>query len=310
MNQVDSTSLTLSPTKLPPGPPEAEVEESFQVTHPPNSRLFPVRSRSNSSAGARPSSLSRLLAQAPTSISQTGEDGPPRSGITPPERERPKEVPLPPVFPTSASPSQHTFSLGSTPLPTSQIPPSLPSPLRPGSRASRLSNASRFSARIPVLGNTGSGALVKGAPTIALTEQPLAQSPSSSDANPFGSPIAASPEDLPAEMVVNGGSSASTSASTARGRTTSSYSVRPSSLATVSSQSTVVAVKATGAGGGVSTFSTLASSLGMFTRRKKVDGGLSSMVESSTSGTEGAEGPTIDAAPATPTSARDLLRRF
>ncbi|KAI1794419.1 hypothetical protein LXA43DRAFT_1116792 [Ganoderma leucocontextum] len=48
---------------IPTGPPEPEVEESFSVTRPPTSRLFP-RNRSASSPTAGPSSLSRLLAQA------------------------------------------------------------------------------------------------------------------------------------------------------------------------------------------------------------------------------------------------------
>jgi autophagy-related protein 11 len=64
------------PLPLPPGPPEAEVEDTFQVTAPPGSARFPQRARTtnwhgsggNNGIGAvgsrvRPSSLSRLLAQ-------------------------------------------------------------------------------------------------------------------------------------------------------------------------------------------------------------------------------------------------------
>src|SRR4051812_30028716 len=67
----------LSPSALPPGgPPEPEVEDTFLVTHhSPNSHLFPVaRGRANSSPTARPSSLSRLLAQASASAPEGVND--------------------------------------------------------------------------------------------------------------------------------------------------------------------------------------------------------------------------------------------
>lgn len=53
-----------STSVLPPGPPEPDVEDTFMVTHPTNLHLFPSRGRSDSTPAARPSSLSRLLAQA------------------------------------------------------------------------------------------------------------------------------------------------------------------------------------------------------------------------------------------------------
>src|ERR1700728_648409 len=72
--------LVPPPLDLNSGPPQAEVQDSFRTaspptthladdafraTRPPSSHLYPIRSRSNSSPNAVPSSLSRLLAQAP-----------------------------------------------------------------------------------------------------------------------------------------------------------------------------------------------------------------------------------------------------
>ncbi|KAF8966554.1 autophagy-related protein 11-domain-containing protein [Flammula alnicola] len=92
----------LSPSALPPGPPEAEVEDTFLVTHPPNSHLFPARARANSSPGARPSSsLSRLLAQASSAPENMNENLP---EPTPEVRS-----PTPPISPPPPpSPTQHT----------------------------------------------------------------------------------------------------------------------------------------------------------------------------------------------------------
>ncbi|KAF7360793.1 ATG11 domain-containing protein [Mycena venus] len=125
--------LDTSSPALPSGPPEADVEDSFLTTHSPNLHLFPVRTRSTSSPPVRPSSLSRLLAQAP-----------PESPLEPVPSPSNNKSPSPPTSPPPpASPSHHT---GSIP----QHVPVLSSPLRPGSRASRISTTSRFSVgRIP-----------------------------------------------------------------------------------------------------------------------------------------------------------------
>ncbi|KAF8887526.1 hypothetical protein BD779DRAFT_1526741 [Infundibulicybe gibba] len=163
---------------LPPGPPEAEVEGSFKVTHPPNSHLFPVRTRSNSSPTVRPSSLSRLLAQAAPDVA-------PETSPSSPDQPPSPTLPPPPA-PIPSSPSLH---IGSIPH-----HPSIPSPLRPGSRASRISSASRLSvSRIPALATPGTSSASKAAPTIALSEQPLIATPPS-DVNTFGASVTPSPE--------------------------------------------------------------------------------------------------------------------
>ncbi|KAH7925089.1 hypothetical protein BV22DRAFT_1034408 [Leucogyrophana mollusca] len=151
------------PPSIPPGPPQAEVEDSFTVTHPPTSHLFPARARANSTPAAGPSSLSRLLAQAnPESSLETIP--PSREESPPPTTSAP-----PPPSPKQPSPTPHNHV------------PNVPSPLRPGSRASRGSTSSRFSsARLPALGTASSSpAVVKAVATTAVAEHSL-PSPSSS----------------------------------------------------------------------------------------------------------------------------------
>lgn len=241
------------PPALPPGPPEAEVEDSFQVTHPPNSHLFPVRTRANSSPTARPSSLSRLLAQA------TPET------LLHPDQKSPIRTPSPTTSPPPPpSPSHHTGS----------IPHHAPvaySPLRPGSRASRLSITSKFSVgRVPALAGGASGSpIAKAAPTTALSEQPLASSPSSGDANPFGLPSTPSPDGSISDGMAN--------VILSRRRTTSYHIPKTSPLAaSSSSQSTTnQAVRPTVTAS--STLANLANSWGMpFSRRKRVELGTTS----------------------------------
>ena len=298
----------LSPSALPPGPPEGEVEDTFLVTHP-NSHLFPVRGRSNSSPTARPSSLSRLLAQA-----SPVTENPPAPA---PENNRSPSPPFSP--PPPPSPSLHT---GSVPQNTNTIPmnhnitPSIPSPvpLRPGSRSSRLSTTSRFSVgRIPALGSVASSQPSKAAPTTAITDQVIAVSPSSAD-NPFMSPVTPSPD----ESITDAMSSAMNNQS--RRRKTSHQAPRASPLAAGSSQSTVVPPSVTSV---VATppsivtttnaFANLASSWGMsFGKKKKTELGgsggssLAPTVESlrDASSTDQLPAATKDV------NARDLLRRF
>ncbi|KDQ58454.1 hypothetical protein JAAARDRAFT_176412 [Jaapia argillacea MUCL 33604] len=158
----EGTSPT-SPAALQPGPPPAESEESFEATRPPGSHLFPTRNRTQSSPTAGPSSLSRLLAQAPPEISQIQT----HLETIPASRDRtpsPTTSHLPPPSPTLGAGSQGNV-------------PTAPSPLRPGSRASRVSASSKFSSgRIPLppLGSSSSGSsgTTKAAPTTALSGAP------------------------------------------------------------------------------------------------------------------------------------------
>ncbi|KAJ7765324.1 hypothetical protein B0H16DRAFT_416878 [Mycena metata] len=279
---IDSTAA------LPPGPPEAEVEDSFLTTHSPNLHLFPVRSRSSSSPPVRPSSLSRLLAQAPPE--------PQVDQLPPPDRTpSPPTSPPPPVSPTHYT--------GSIP----QHVPALSSPLRPGSRASRISTTSRFSVgRIPALGSASSGSPnTKAPPTTALAEQLiLSSSPSSGEANPFRSPSTPSPDDSMSEGVSN-------VLRHTRRRTTSYHVPRTSPLApasisesTSTSTSTATAGPARPTATASNTLANLASSWGVsFGLKKKPE---ISATLASTAETE----PGVDEARIDSTSASELLKRF
>jgi len=304
------TQGKLSPSALPLGPPEGEVEDTFLVTHP-NSHLFPVRGRSNSSPTARPSSLSRLLAQA-SSVTEN-----PPAPAPAPEINRSPSPPFSP--PPPPSPSIHTGSVPQAPnaIPMNHnIAPSIPSPspLRPGSRSSRLSTTSRFSvSRIPTLGTVASSQPSKAAPTTAISDQVMAASPSSAD-NPFMSPVTPSPD----ESITDAMSSAMNNQN--RRRRTSYQAPRASPLASGSSQSTVVPPSVTSV---IATppsivtttnaFANLASSWGMsFGKKKKAELGGSG----GSNLTPTVESPR-DASPSDPLSAatkdvnaRDLLRRF
>ena len=149
------------PTVPLSAPLEDEVEEAFHPTRAPNSRHFPAaRSGVNSTMPvAGPSSLSRLLAQAPAA----SEPAPPDPILLAPvlEPSSPERTPSPPPFPAmSSSPAQSLPATG-------RVHQS--SPLRPGSRASRLSTSSRISApRLPAFGGA-SGSAAKAVPTTAIT---------------------------------------------------------------------------------------------------------------------------------------------
>ncbi|KAF9530274.1 hypothetical protein CPB83DRAFT_763691 [Crepidotus variabilis] len=312
-----SPSSKLSPSALPPGPPEPEVEDTFMVTHPPNSHLFPSRARSNSSPAVRPSSLSRLLAQA-SSVPEGTNDYLP---------EKPPSTDLNTVPEIRNASATSTSSLPS-PIPPETVAndnviPTLPSPMRPASRASKVSSASRLPVgRKPSTLGTVAVSQPKAAPTTALTEQPLASSPSTTENNPFGSPITPSPEESISDAMSN---ALNNTTHHRRSRTTSYNVPRPSPLAVSSSQSTVIpptrpSLTAT------ATLATLASSWGMsFGRRKKAElaaGVLTPPVETlSDSISTGANGDrirtasesTVRATPAntnSTTSALELLQRF
>ncbi|KAJ7104353.1 putative peripheral membrane protein [Mycena belliarum] len=282
--QPPQSPLVDSTPTLPPGPPEAEVEDTFLTTHSPNLHLFPVRSRTGSSPPVRPSSLSRLLAQAPETQLDTIVDEPPS---------------LPPTSPP-VSPSQHT---GSAP----HNVPILQSPLRPNSRASRISTTSRFSVgRLPALGSASSGSPggAKAPPTTALAEQLIiSSSPTSAEGNPFRSPSTPSPDDSMADGVSN-------VLRHSRRRTSSYHVPRTSPLAPTSvSESTstsTATVKPTITA--TNTLANLASSWGVsFGRKRKAD--ISAATLASTAEAETvADDHRMDRSQET--SASELLKRF
>ncbi|KAF8740023.1 hypothetical protein AX14_008943 [Amanita brunnescens Koide BX004] len=209
-SEMKETNFQPSSSPLPlvaPGPPDDDVEEA-RVIQLPNSRHFPVRTRANSSPSARPSSLSRLLAQAPVTADaqQLEEIDPPvlslRDVTTKPS---PSHSAAKMPAPLTYSPPPLSPTLPDVSSPISQFPLA-PSPLRPGSRASRISSASKLSgARLPVLAGAiaGSSGTVKAAPTTALSEEQssIPTSTSPGDSSPFGS---TSPDGSISEGVNNG----------------------------------------------------------------------------------------------------------
>ncbi|KAH8113764.1 hypothetical protein DFH11DRAFT_1856207 [Phellopilus nigrolimitatus] len=169
-----------SPSHLerPISPPLADVPqpgtsaaEPLGPTRSPTSHLFPVRTRSNSTS-AGPSSLSRLLAQA-----------------TPAESSLETIPATPPSLSRSRTPSPTSRLAGPPPPSPTRVvtlshSPSVPSPLRPGSRASGTSSTriSFSGGRIaPFAKGSGSPAATsKAAPTIALSSEHPANSPPTS----------------------------------------------------------------------------------------------------------------------------------
>ncbi|OSC97798.1 hypothetical protein PYCCODRAFT_1398207 [Trametes coccinea BRFM310] len=305
---------------IPAGPPEPEVEESFSATRPPTSRLFPQtpRTRSNSSPTARPSSLSRLLAQAGPSEQVTSaeptEDAPARP-TTPSESPKPKASPTAELSPTvspappPASPTRPTT--GSQPQ--NSHAPVQPSPLRPGSRASRGSTSSRFSSgRIPFVAS--SAAAAKAMPTTAISEQAvstLASSPSSgtgtvtgsgSGSETIGMPGALagsyvpSPEDSP-----TGGMASLLSQSQRRRTTSHSVSLSRNNIGAAPSPATTSSSTLAGLGlgagvtAGPSATSRLASFAGSwnigFGRRRRTEASEDRLSESNSSPSKSAASP-------------------
>jgi autophagy-related protein 11 len=170
-------------------PPENEVEETFRPTRAPNSRHFPAaRSGMNSTTpAAGPSSLSRLLAQAPA----TSEPAPPDPTLPAPDSDTsPIRTPSPPLPALSSSPAQ---SLPATATATGRPhQPHSSSPLRPGSRASRLSTSSRISApRLPAFGGAG-GSAAKAVPTTAITAPSVLDEPGTETVRPTPTPTSTS----------------------------------------------------------------------------------------------------------------------
>lgn len=323
----------LSPSALPPGPPEPEVEDTFLVTHhPPNSHLFPVvRGRANSSPAARPSSLSRLLAQASTSapegvninVAVTENTSPPnpvpeiRSSFSVSESPASINLPEEPQPPPSSSFDGST-ALQSVTVHNTQTP-SLPSPLRPGSRASRLSITSRFSGgRNPALLGSVAAPQPKAAATTALAFEdkpvsvPSSATSTSDNNNPFGSPVTPSPDESISEAMSN---ILSSSVNQHRRRTSSYQAPRPSPLASSSVVNAPIISSSRPTMAATATLANLASSWGMsFGRRRKVEmGDLTPTVESpvdpvspSTERAQDDGGPVSS----NNNSARDILKRF
>ena len=166
-------------------PPENEVEETFRPTRAPNSRHFTAaRSGVNSTTPvAGPSSLSRLLAQAPA----TSEPAPPDPTLLAPDSDTsPIRTPSPPFPALSTSPAQ---SLPATSTATGRPhQPHSSSPLRPGSRASRLSRSSRISVtRLPAFGGAG-GSAAKAVPTTAITAPSVLDEPATEAVGPTHTP--------------------------------------------------------------------------------------------------------------------------
>ena len=152
-----------------PIPAEPEVEESFTTPRP-----FPTRSRANSIPSARPSSLSRLLAQAPTEVTPD-----PITARTPDKAQPPPETATDNEEPEVELPEQQEQQEELRPEVVDTVSPSPPSitvpfhsspqqlsPMRPGSRASKVSITSRMS--------IGRGSVTgKASPTTAITGLPI-----------------------------------------------------------------------------------------------------------------------------------------
>ena len=157
-----------------PIPAELEVEESFTTPRP-----FPARSRANSIPSAGPSSLSRLLAQAPAEVTPdlittpAPETAQPFLGVTIDDKESqgaPQEV----EEEEQQEQSQpEAIDMASPSPPSIKIPthssPQPHSPMRPGSRSSKVSITSRMSiGRKPGVSVTN-----KASPTTAVTGLPI-----------------------------------------------------------------------------------------------------------------------------------------
>lgn len=288
---TDGSTVPLSPpAELTPTLPQNEVEEAFEVTRAPSSHLFPVvRSRSNSSPSAGPSSLSKLLAQAGPTSEHPALDTIPPSPDTPVRSQSP--VAMSPPSAVAPSPPPHPPR------------PNLPSPLRPGSRASRLStSSSRFSAgRLPTFGSASSGtsaaAAVKAAPTTALSGSPT--SPGAADGQVQTGTTNTTPS--PAESTGEGLSNIFL-----QRRRTASYHVQPRSPLSTTATTTSIATMNRPTSG--SAFASLASWGSAFGRKKRSDlasdlarTGQDDADNSETERRAGGEGGS---------SARELLQRF
>ena len=278
---VDSKEETPVPLSAPP---DNEVEEeTFHPARAPNSRHFPAaRSGSTSTTPvAGPSSLSRLLAQAPMALEQPPLD---------PTPHPPSPVSFPARTPSPQPP-------GASPFPTAPLPattaPGRPhsSPLRPGSRASRQSTSSRYSTpRLPAFGGAG-GSPAKAVPTTAITAAPAIEDPG---AGVFGSPTTTSMAAVPPPAESAGEGMASL---LARRRTTSFH--------LPASGSPLAAPVPRQTAGPAGAFANLASWGTSFSRRRKA-------IPTTTQATAPAQAPATQDAGSGPgrTDAQQILQRF
>ena len=261
--------------------------ESLGATRSPTSHYFPVRVRSNSGS-AGPSSLSKLLAQA-NPIETLPENEP----LVPPTKSRsPSPVPSaqPPPSPNRRLLLSHS--------------PSVPSPLRPGSRSS---SSSRFSGgRIPPFPasvSSGSSGPPKAAPTTALSSAVPASSASSAsfaavkEQNGQMKKVDIPSTPSPADSTSDGLSSMLLS----QRRTTSEY------------QSSVMsyAKNAINTGGPSATkaLANLASNLGMSITRRRTES-TTSTTSTSAQIRAAVDNGNTDTPNSTTARAADLLRRF
>lgn len=173
-----------------PVPAEPEVEESFTAPRP-----FPARSRANSTPSAGPSSLSRLLAQATTEaipdpattpspervhpfpevvVGDEGSDAGSHEQQGQQEQQEQQEQPLPEAVDT-VSPSPPLVTVPTHSSPRQQ------SPLRPGSRSSKVSITSRMSIRR----KPGGSVTGKASPTTAITGLPITTGNLPGDSSPL-----------------------------------------------------------------------------------------------------------------------------
>lgn len=286
---------------LLPVPAEPEAEESFNEARP---RVFAARSRSNSSPITGPSSLSRLLAQAGSEpplepIAASRGETPSPIAMSPSQiAMSPSQIAISP-FPTTVSPPQIEASPSATSSaqPPGQTPTN-PSPMRPGSRASRVSITSR-----PSIGRLIAPGTTKSTPTTAITGQPISASRSAGN-SPTMTTIelsnAPSPEGSPSDGM-----------SMHHRRRTTSYTVSKTSplahATTTTSTSTATTASAQGLNGvgsatAGSRLASLANSWGVsFGRRKKLEDipSLDSITQGSSSSDDAEE-----------SSATDLLKKF
>lgn len=267
-----------------PGPPDpdAEVEEAFPYRSGALDQMA-SRARGSSASTAGPSSLSRLLAQAPPESSVEGPAGPPeppearppsRPQTPPPATPKPAEAAAPPQPPSSPSHTASTPRSGSAHLHHRSV-----------SRASHISSSSRFSGgRLPFAGATAKASATT-ALQVAAPEQAAAAAVAGSSASTdtfATSPLSSSslsPEGSPTE-----GLAGMLPHHQAHRRRTSSYQpARQSPLApglalpalAAPSAGVLSGVERGGAAGGLTArtrLASLASSWGVaFGRRKGLD---------------------------------------
>jgi len=274
-----------------PVPAEPEVEESFTTPRP-----FPTRSRANSTPSAGPSSLSRLLAQAPNEVTPDPISTPTPEGVQPsPEVIDDEELEVEvheqqgqwgeqEDQEDQAQPQSEVVDTVSPSPPPITVPthssPRQQSPLRPGSRSSKVSITPRMS-----IGRKPGGSVTgKASPTTAITGLPMTAGKLSGETpTPEGSPSDGMSNLLKQHH---------------RRRTTSSYSV-PRSFALTSGSTTTISHTTnaqgstdvgneTNASGAGSRLASLATSWGFGRRRKTVV--LDSIPQVSTSSDDQQEG--------------------